>query len=146
MKKEKLLASLRRVIKAADEIMSQMPEDQSYSGTMVSQDGGSSKVIIKKADFSNGRINSLVLQACPDGNCPPSEFEGRCCTFDPTLGWNCQDGVMAGECASQGGVFEAGVSCADKPGCGTGVDVGLLDMNNQQTSAPTMMTDMMTEM
>jgi hypothetical protein len=46
---------------------------------------------------------------------------------------------MAGECASQGGVFEAGLSCADKPACGGG---GLLDSTNQQTSAPTIMTEM----
>jgi len=142
MKKEKLLASLKRVIKAADEIMSQMPTAEGpspYAGTSLTHNGSSSMVVIKKADFSNGKVNSLVLETCPDGKCPPSEFEGRCCTFDPTLGWSCQEGVMAGECASQGGIFEANLSCSDQPACGGG---GLSDKTNQQTSAPSVMTEM----
>lgn len=142
MKKEKLLASLKRVIKAADEIMSQMPTAEGpspYAGTSLTHNGSSSMVVIKMADFSNGKVNSLVLETCPEGRCPPSEFKGRCCTFDATTGWNCKEGVMAGECASQNGVFQAGLKCGDQPPCGSG---GLLDRTNLQTSGPSAMTEM----
>jgi len=123
MKNSKLLASLNKAIKAAEDIMSS-PMGESTppkeGGMTVESSGSKQKVQLKSIDFRNKRVNNVAYEPCPEGNCPPEEFTGRCCIFDPGTGWTCEEGLMATECAGMGGIFEPNKACGDKPACGTG--------------------------
>jgi hypothetical protein len=121
MKKEKLLAALNKAIKAAEMVMESSMEDSTKEGkgTLLVGGGTSKTVMIKRADFSKPFISMIEYAECPEGRCDPDEFNGRCCIFDATTGWTCVGGLMASECAQQGGIYESRVACDSQPPCGS---------------------------
>lgn len=116
MKNNKLLASLKKAIQAAEMMMDSEPKMTQEEGpsTMLSGGGASKKVQVKEIDFTNQNIVSITYEECPGGICPPVEFNGSCCVPNQNGTYDCRDGFMAGECASQAGIFRLGVSCAQK--------------------------------